>query len=375
MKRVILQNGRVKQIREHKPKGMDILKTITLLSHAFGTPDYVLAGGGNTSCKNKTTLWVKPSGTTLIALTKEAFIAMDRATLNRLYSVVPPASPAEREELVKNMMAKSVQASTPGRASVEAPLHNALSARFVVHTHPAAVNGLTCALGGKAAAAKLFPDALWVPYVDPGYTLCMVVRKAVQDYKAANGKEPDLLFLENHGVFVCADTPEEIRAIYARVMGTLARVYMELGVDSKVPVGALPLSAVVSRWRATLAEALGEDAAAVVASGRFQVTSGPISPDHIVYAKSYPFEGVLTVDNLRAFKEAHGYAPRIVIMDQAVLGVASTEKNARLALMLAMDGAAVRRLARAFGGLQLLKDASRTFIENWEVEAYRMKQA
>jgi rhamnose utilization protein RhaD (predicted bifunctional aldolase and dehydrogenase) len=272
------------------------------------------------------------------------------------------------------MMAKSVLASTPGRASVEAPLHNALSATFVVHTHPATVNGLTCSLGGRAAAAKLFPDALWIPYVDPGYTLCMVVRKAVQDYTAANGKEPSLLFLENHGVFVCADTPEEIRAIYARVMNTLARVYTESGVDSKVPVGALPLSVVVSRWRATLVEAFGEDAAAVIASGRFQVAAGPISPDHIVYAKSYPFEGVLTVDNLRAFKEAHGYVPRIVILDQAVLGVASTEKNARLALTLAMDGAVVRRLARAFGGLQLLKDSSRTFIENWEVEAYRMKQ-
>jgi rhamnose utilization protein RhaD (predicted bifunctional aldolase and dehydrogenase) len=354
---------------------MDILRTITILSHEFGTADYVLAGGGNTSCKNKTTLWVKPSGTTLIGMIKESFIAMDRATLNRLYGVTPPESPAEREDLVKSMMEKSVLASTPGRASVEAPLHNALSACFVVHTHPSAVNGLTCSLGGKAAAAKLFPDALWVPYVDPGYTLCMVVRKAVQDYQAANGKEPSLLFLENHGVFVCADTPEEIRAIYARVMGTLARVYIESGVDSKVPVGALPLSAVVSRWRTTLVEALGEDAAAVVASGRFNVTSGPISPDHIVYAKSYPFEGVLTVENLRAFKAAHGYAPRIVMADGAVLGVAPTEKNARLALTLAMDGAVVRRLARAFGGLQLLKDSSRAFIENWEVEAYRMKQA
>jgi hypothetical protein len=39
-----------------------------------------------------------------------------------------------------------------------------------------------------------------------------------------------------------------------------------------------------------------------------------------------------------------------------------------------MDGAIVQQLARAFGGLQLLKDASREFIENWEVEAYRMKQ-
>jgi len=372
----VFKNGRVKTIERRKPApGTDILKAITILSHEFGTPEYVLAGGGNTSCKDKTTLRIKPSGTTLSGLTMESFIAMDRPTLNRLYSVEPPAAPAEREALVKDMMAKSVLASTPGRASVEAPLHNALSARFVVHTHPSAVNGLTCSLGGRAAAARLFPDALWVPYVDPGYTLCMVVRQAVQDYQAVNSREPSLLFLENHGVFVCADTSEEIRAIYARVMGTLARVYIESGVDSKVPVGPLPATALVSRWRATLVEALGEDAAAVLPSGRFSVTSGPVSPDHIVYAKSYPFEGVLTVENLRAFKAAHGYAPRIVVTDQAVLGVASTNTAARQALTLAMDAAVVRRLARAFGGLQLLTDSSRAFIENWEVEAYRMRQA
>ena len=104
------------------------------------------------------------------------------------------------------------------------------------------------------------------------------------------------------------------------------------------------------------------------------MTAGPISPDHIVYAKSYPFEGVLTAENLRAFKEVRGYAPRIVLTDQAVLGVAPTEKSAKLALTLAMDGAVVRRLARAFGGLRLLPDSSRAFIENWEVESYRMKQ-
>jgi len=353
---------------------MDILKTITDLSHEFGTTDYVQAGGGNTSCKNATTLWVKPSGTTLCGLTEGAFIAMDRAKLDRLYAVEAPSAPSAREELVKDMMADAVLPATPGRASVEAPLHNALSAVFVVHTHPAAVNGLTCALGGKAAAARLFPDALWVPYVDPGYTLCMVVRKAVQDYKAAHGAEPELLFLENHGVFVCADTPEGIRAIYKRVMDTLADVYAAQGVTADVPVGGPPSDACVAQWRTVLTEALGDDAAAVVASGRFAVAEGPVSPDHIVYAKSYPFDGVLTAENLRAFKAVRGYAPRIVLTDTAVLAIAATEKNAQLALTLAKDGTKVRHLTRAFGGLQLLSDASRAFIENWEVEAYRAKQ-
>ena len=353
---------------------MGILETITELSHEFGTVEYVKAGGGNTSCKTADTLWVKPSGTTLAGLKPETFVAMDRAVLSRLFAAATPSEPAAREELVKNMMAAAVKPETPGRASVEAPLHDSISATYVVHTHPAAVNGLTCAVGGCAAVARLFPDALWVPYVDPGYTLCMVVRKAIQAYKTEHGREPALMFLENHGVFVAGDTEAEIRAVYGRVMDVLRREYAARGVPVTVPVCSVPSDAHVTAWGAVLAEGLGADGASVAVSGRFDVGGGPISPDHIVYAKSYPFEGVLTADNLRAVKAVRGYAPRVVVTEQAVLGVGSTEKTARLALELALDGALVKQLARAFGGIQYLSDVSRGFIENWEVESYRSKQ-
>ena len=353
---------------------MTILETITGLSHEFGTAEYVKAGGGNTSCKTADTLWVKPSGTTLAGLKPETFVAMDRAVLARLYAADTPPEPAAREELVKDMMAAAVKPETPGRASVEAPLHDSISARYVVHTHPASVNGLTCAVGGRAAAARLFPDALWVPYVDPGYTLCMAVRKAILSYKAERGSDPALIFLENHGVFVAGDTAEAIRGVYARVMDALKRAYASAGVGTEVAVGAVPAEARVAAWSRVLAEGLGAEGAALAVSGLFDAGGGPISPDHIVYAKSYPFEGVLTAENLLAFKAARGYAPRVVVTDDAVLGVGASEKTARLALELALDGARVKRLSKAFGGLQYLSDVSRGFIENWEVESYRSKQ-
>ena len=45
-----------------------------------------------------------------------------------------------------------------------------------------------------------------------------------------------------------------------------------------------------------------------------------------------------------------------------------------LALELSRDGALIKQLAEAFGGINYLDDASREFIENWEVESYRRKQ-
>ncbi len=353
----------------------EMLNTITDLSHEFGTAEYVKAGGGNTSCKDADTLWIKPSGTTLAGLRPDSFVCMDRALLSRLYAAQPPEVAAEREELVKTMMAAAVKPETPGRASVEAPLHDSIGVRYVVHTHPAEVNGLTCAVGGRAAAARLLPDALWVPYVDPGYTLCMVVREAVVAYKAERGAEPSVILLENHGIFVSGATPDEIRATYAGIMGTLRAAYKAAGVDvAGVKVAGKPAAAEIAGWRQCLTDGLGEEAAFVSVSGRFEVGCGSISPDHIVYAKSYPFDGVLSIDNLLAFRELRGYAPRVVVTDSAVMGVGSSDKNARLALELALDGAVVRHMAKAFGGVKYLSDKARGFIENWEVESYRAKQ-
>ncbi len=351
-----------------------LLEAVTELSHAFGSAAYVKGGGGNTSCKQADTLWVKPSGTTLAALTPDRFVALDRARLACLYRETPPDGAAAREAWVKERMDAAVRPETPGRASVEAPLHDTLAARFVVHTHPEACNGMTCAVGGEAAAARLFPEALWIPYVDPGYTLCREVRCAVQDYAREHGAEPALIFLQNHGVVVSGDTVEAVRAVYESLMERLSREYAEAHLDGGAHVGPEPAEHEVAGWRQTLSETFGSEAAAVAVSGMLDVGAGPISPDHVVYAKSYPFEGRVTPENLRAFQSVRGYPPRVVVTGSAVLGVGPRESVARVALDLARDGAEVKRLARAFGGLRYLSDAARQFIENWEVESYRAQQ-
>jgi rhamnose utilization protein RhaD (predicted bifunctional aldolase and dehydrogenase) len=350
---------------------MNDLKTIVELSHEFGTVDYVKGGGGNTSVKTETTLWVKPSGTTLGGLKEETFVQMNRAKINELYEVVTPAVAAEREELVKNMMAASVE-NDAGRPSVEAPLHNVFDAKFVVHTHPALVNGLTCAKGGEVACKRLFPEALWVEYIDPGYTLCMEVRKRIEDYKAANGKEPALLVLQNHGIFISADTADESRALYARVMGTLDAAYKDAGVPRTLEILE---AAQASETESTIQELFGDDAAFVSSSGLFGVAPGPITPDHLVYAKAFPFIAELTVENVAAYQAERGYAPKVVVAGDRVYGIGTSQTNADLALELAQDGALVMQLAEAFGGINYMTDSAREFIENWEVESYRQKQA
>ena len=352
----------------------NLLATITELSHEFGTPDYVRGGGGNTSCKTADTLWVKPSGTTLAGLQPETFVALDRAALDKLFALAVPTEPAAREAQVKNVMAAAVRAGQTARASVEAPLHNVLHGTFVVHVHPALVNGLTCSQRGAQACAAMFPDALWIPYIDPGYTLCMDVRRRVLDYTTQHGQSPSLLILENHGIFVTADTADGIRDIYRRVMVALRQKYAAAGIATTLPIASAALPDVVEPVKAQMRDLLGSHAAGIAYSGKFVMAPGPLSPDHIVYAKSYPFTGDLTRANIEAFRQHQGYAPMVISSPLGVFGVGSSQKKAELALEMALDGALVAQLTAAFGGVQLMTDRAREFIEHWEVESYRAQQ-
>jgi rhamnose utilization protein RhaD (predicted bifunctional aldolase and dehydrogenase) len=353
---------------------MELLDLITELSHEFGTSEYVRGGGGNTSVKDETTLWVKPSGTALADIQPRSFVAIDRQMLSRLYEIEPPQEPAAREKLVRELMELAVLAETPGRASVEAPVHDSLSYRYVVHTHPAIVNGLTCSKEGKAVCARLFPQALWLDYIDPGYTLCMEVRRQIRSYRTACGHDPYVIFLKNHGVFVAADSPDDIRSLYAKMLSGLKGLYDKLHISTELPIQSLPEQEWIAQARAKIIEAAQQSDIAVTESGMFMYAKGPVSPDHIVYSKSFPFEGEPSEKAFTMFHIKHGYLPQVIAYDRAVFGLAGTPRKSALSLEMAQDGALVKQLARAFGGVDYMSDRARQFIENWEVESYRSKQ-
>lgn len=350
---------------------MEELSTITQLSHEFGTPEYVKGGGGNTSYKNESTLWVKPSGTTLSGLTEETFVQLDRSKIDRLYATETPSDSAAREELVKNMMTDAVCGGN-GRPSVEAPLHNVLSTKYVVHTHALLVNGMTCAIRGEEVAKHLFPEALWVEYIDAGYTLCMELKGRIEQYEAEHGKTPGVILLKNHGIFISGDTPEEIRALYSSIMDPLRAEYDRLGINETL---AISESATNPGTEERIRSLFGDDAQFINSSGSFTCVPGPITPDHLVYARAFPFDAELNEENVSAYRTTHGFAPKVVIAGERVYGLGTSDKNARLALEFAMDGGQVLQLSQAFGGVEYMSDPAREFIENWEVESYRQSVA
>ncbi len=350
------------------------IKIITELSNKYGAnAAFVLAGGGNTSVKNDEFLWVKPSGTALATIKENQFLKMDRVKLQVLFEQDYPEDSSERENMVKNIMLSAIAPGHSGRPSVEAPLHNIFETKYVVHTHPAAVNGMTCSVQAEEVCKKLFPEALWVEYIDPGYTLAAGVKSRLDDYSAKNGSQPSVVFLQNHGVFVAADSAEEIDTIYKNIMDTLDAEYKKAGVSTELITGKIDDDAVLIAAPKLRILMSADDRVAVASSAPFSVPKGPLSPDHIVYTKSYSFSGEVSSENIAAFKNKKGYLPVVVSQKGAVFSSGTSVKTAQTAMAVAKDGGMVSQLTQAFGGPNYLADKFRLFIENWEVESYRKK--
>ena len=357
------------------------LEIITKLSNIYGgDPDYVLAGGGNTSFKDEKYLYVKPSGVSLAAITEKDFVKMDREIVRSCFTLNNFSSVDEREAKVKKLM--DFACETEGRRpSVEAPMHEIMPFKYVVHTHPALVNGMTCGNDGKKICGELFPEALWVDYCDPGFILAKVVYDHCESYRKAKNCDPQVIFLQNHGVFVGADSAEEMDRIYAEIMDKLEKFCAAKGVataflrsdaaDKETVMEYAPL------LRSYLRNSETEKLVTVFSSGAFPIPAGGLTPDHLVYAKAF---GVKTDAPVREvidrFKQERGYAPRMVeVPGKAVFVSGKNLKAAKTVLALAENGARIEQIAQAFGGVHYFSDAQREFIENWEVESYRAKVA
>ena len=195
---------------------MEELNNLIEISRFYGNnKDYVIAGGGNTSYKNESFVWVKASGTSLATINEDGFVKLDRNKLKTLSSNQYSSDPMKREAQVKNdLNACVVDNPLDLRPSVETSLHEIFDYSFVVHTHPYLVNALVCSKDSKRQVLELFgEETLYIPYVDPGFTLFKKVEKQLDEYRKMFRTDPHITFLENHGVFVRPKSTEEMKKI------------------------------------------------------------------------------------------------------------------------------------------------------------------
>ncbi|MCL2320225.1 MAG: class II aldolase/adducin family protein [Treponema sp.] len=366
------------------------IEALAKISRYYGSnPDYVIAGGGNTSFKDQDTLCIKGSGMALADAVPAAFVRMDRKALAAIWDKTYPAESDAREKAVlADLLAARKAGEEQKRPSVETMLHDLLPFKYVVHLHPALVNGLTCSKQGKAAMERIFAEeAIWIPSTNPGYILSLKVKKALDGYTAKHGKPAAIIFLQNHGVFAAADSVAGIKDIYRDIMQRLeknSKRQPDFSNESrKAPAEFAPVLAELAKGknvRGYTAFLCNTEIAGLVKDrASFRPVSSAFTPDHIVYAGSDPlFTEAKTPGALRDAWKSHvdktGRPPKIAaIQGLGVFGLGAAEKAANLALELFRDAVKVAVYSESFGGPRFMSQDQIDFINNWEVEAFRSR--
>jgi rhamnose utilization protein RhaD (predicted bifunctional aldolase and dehydrogenase)/NAD(P)-dependent dehydrogenase (short-subunit alcohol dehydrogenase family) len=401
---------------------MKEIEQLIEISRTYGADSrYVIAGGGNTSYKNAERLWVKASGSSLATITEEGFAVLDRQKLAVIATRKYSDDAALREEEVKNDLAAACL--TPSRRpSVETSLHDAMAWAFVVHLHPTIVNGLMCSQNAESETERLFGDeAVYIPYTDPGYTLFKEVLDRIKAYKARFGREPQILLLQNHGVFVGADTIEDVKGVYNKIDSILTSAGAPVLTDSLEVKPSVNVSEFLPAIRMLLSKnglkTLKVRNNSLItkfleSEQTIAAVSAPFTPDAIVYCKSkYLYldcfvprnddpnlnkvPNLVKVDiapppvianevkqspveaaerQIATFTETNGYPPKVLLIKGVgIVAVGDNAVGCDVILDVFEDMLKVAHIAQSFGGEHPMTQRQIDFIDNWEVENYRRK--
>ncbi|MFP4028792.1 MAG: SDR family oxidoreductase [Candidatus Brocadiia bacterium] len=387
------------------------IETLIHVSNEVGRDnDLVQGGGGNTSVKTGDgCMYVKASGTALVEMKEGQGYRCVR--IEDCISIlddeeIAAADPEERSAAVGRQLLEACVDDLQGRPSVETSLH-ALLGKVVVHTHPSLVNGVLCATEGREAVAELFedldPPPLYIPYTDFGYPLAVAMQEALNQYKKDHDQLPEIIFLENHGLFVSTEEPERALELTQLVFDRVETAWEDRmdGVTERhtfAPEHEKEIELVseaCAHLRRVYAEILGSPVLVRYELGtavkRFfaysdchrLTCSGPMVPDQMVYCNGAPI-WVESPDKMGDFPAALDHAveredagaatPLCILVDglgmftvsvsPALLDAASATMEAVLDILVVAD---------QFGEPRALPEEGLVYIRGSEVEKYRQE--
>ncbi|HEY3182122.1 MAG TPA: bifunctional aldolase/short-chain dehydrogenase [Gaiellaceae bacterium] len=378
-------------------------------------------GGGNTSVKVRepdhtgretTVLWVKGSGSDLATIVPGGFTGL------RLDEILPLARRESMtdEEMVAYLARCQLDPTMP-RPSIETLLHAFVPHPHVDHTHPDAIGAIVGTVDGERLAEECFgSDAVWIPYLRPGFSLSKLVAEAVAEHPEAK-----LVLLAKHGLVTWGGTAQESYAATLEAINRAAAFTAEQ-TRGREPFGGRAVEPVADAG--LLAEVLPALRGAVSADGPriLQVDTSPevlefacgndspelsqvgaACPDHLVHTRRRPVwvefdpraeDSAVLKERLvervrewqereREYFEAHRSddalsdpSPRVVVIQGVgLVSAGRTLKAAGLARDLYHRAINVMRDASALGGFVSLTDEESFAVEYWPLELYKLTLA
>jgi rhamnose utilization protein RhaD (predicted bifunctional aldolase and dehydrogenase) len=352
------------------------------LSHRYGSnEDYVLDGGGNTSYKDNGIIHVKSSGAALSRVTAAQFVAMNlqlvREIVEREY---PPDITTDQKEAeaLSSMTAARMPGQEAKRPSIETLLHAIFPYKLVVHLHPAIVNAMTCGIGGKKACLELFGDkAAFVGASLPGPGLARMCNDTLLEHVGKTGICPQIVFLQNHGIFVAADNAEEIDDLIAYVIDKIKNAITEFPdfSDSEYDANAVSvitpvLNKLYSDDKPVVMFNTNKEIATFVSGYEaFKPLISAFTPDQIVFSRGEPLFVESNEDLSVAFSEyikRKGVKPKIVaVQSLGFFALGNNAKETERALKSFLDAVKIAVYSKSFGGPSPLPREFEPILLQW----------
>lgn len=342
------------------------LKGLELISSVIGSmPDMVQGGGGNTSVKLDDTLMaVKASGFMLKQVTvKDGYVVVNYQDIKGYYDRVDLDSWIDYEKDSVEFAKKSIvklDGQKELRPSVEAGFHSVMK-KYVIHSHAVYANIICCSQNGKELVDRIFRDEklsyLWIPYINPGFSLTLSIIEAIKKHTAEGGNFPDAVFMENHGLIVTSDDAQQCVDMHSVITG---RIREELGITRDYP--EIRLKQVGDNTFESDTDYLKEVIRGKSMDADF-LNRVVLYPDQLVY-----LNGNLSVEGGDAKLEINPPAGQIVY--RAGEKEARTMEETLLAYVYVIDMIDKTRLS-----LKTMDEEEICFIANWESEKYRKSLA
>ncbi len=359
------------------------MKDLVELAHFLGSrKDILLASNGTLSYKNDRFMWINAKSIALEALNENQFVILEREKLKRMVFVDYSQDPIDRERAVQIDLLKA--RSHPElmlQPSTETIIHEVIRYDCIAHVHPAVVNGLLSGLNAKQLITEMFgEEALFIPFVNPGYSLAKIIHKEVKEYEKAYQRQPEIIFVQNQGVIVSGDDAGKVKQILERVMAIVTSWAGDFDQkedklfpgDLKTFMPALRMifsddhvKIVKSRYN-SLIEKYCKDKEA------FADVVNPLTIQQVLCASPMPFfiekkDQEVMIGEIK--KKAGDYQKKyagenviIGIQDYGIVAVGNSAREASLALDVFEESMVISELAARAGGVKPIDDFAIDFI-------------
>ncbi len=405
------------QIRRLTP-----LEALVYRSRLIGEEEALgLFGGGNTSIKceepdalgrARRVLWVKGSGADLRGCEVRHFAPLALEPLQAL-----AARSAMTDEDMVRFLEQQLLAPKAPRPSIETLLHAFIPEAAVDHTHADAILSLANTRHGRALIADVFGETLlWIPYLQPGFTLSRRVVEAYQRAPQAHGA-----VLAHHGLITWGSdgqaSYQRTIACVLRAERFLARRRRQWSVAGCRPLPPTARRRLLRTWLPAIRRTISQrrktgllftdtpDVLAFVNARRMPEVArvGPATPDHMLRTKRLPLivtgarrstsrlPAAAIVRQLERYARQHEQYfrthrrphqtmqdpfPRVILIPG--IGMLTTGKDAtetgRVATIY-RHAMAVMRNASGVGTYTSVSEREAFNVEYWPLELYKLSLA